>query len=87
MANDETGNREPGEARRPGVGLVILAVLGALLLLPGACGLVFTAFALGDTNDPYAQLVFLFSLPSVVVGLLGFWLLIWSVKTYRRRLG
>jgi len=83
----ESGKHEPGEAWKPGTGLVFLAVLGALMLLPGACGLIFTAFALGNVNDPYTQVVFIFSLPSIVVGLLGLWLLIWSVKRYRQRLG
>lgn len=80
-------DENPGGNGGSRTGLVILAVLGGLLLLPGACGLAFTAFALTDMNDPYVQMVFLFSLPSIAIGGLGLWLLVWAVKKYRRRLG
>ena len=87
MSDEDLNGGSSGNPGKPRVGLLILAVLGALMLLPGACGLIATAMALSDMSDPYVQAVFIISIPSIVVGGLGLWLLTWAVKKYRRNLG
>jgi protein-S-isoprenylcysteine O-methyltransferase Ste14 len=66
---------------------VVLAILGGLLLLPGACGVVFTGMALTMPDDPYVGAVYMVSIPSIVIGALGGWLLWWAVRKYRARAG
>lgn len=74
MYTDSGDGGEPrGNTRR--VGLALLGLLGVLLLLPGACGVVFSAMALATPNDPYMGAVLVISLPSILVGVLGIWVL------------
>jgi hypothetical protein len=67
--------------------MIVLAILGGLLLLPGACGVVFTGMALTMPDDPYVGAVYMVSIPSIGIGALGGWLLWWAVRKYRARAG
>ncbi len=51
---------------------VFLVILGILLLLPGACGVIFMGIALYE-GDP--GLVAVFALPSILIGAGGIFLL------------
>lgn len=72
MDNGEGGEPRGGPRR---LGLALLGILGAFLLLPGLCGAVFTVAALANPKDPYMGAVYVISIPSLLVGVLGFWLL------------
>ncbi|MCB0486408.1 MAG: hypothetical protein KDC47_09450 [Flavobacteriaceae bacterium] len=76
------GGEPRGGSRR--VGLALLALLGIALLLPGACGILFTVAALWDWNDPYMGAFLVISLPSVLVGAVGVWLLVVVRRKARR---
>lgn len=51
---------------------IFLSIVGVLLLLPGACGAFFTFVALADANT---RMVLLLSLPSLLVGIGGIYLI------------
>jgi hypothetical protein len=85
MASNESDNSGEGGKKGSRTRVVVLGVIGALLLLPGACGVIFTAFALTTPNDPYVGAVYMFSIPGIVAGVLGVWLLRWAIRTYRAR--
>lgn len=83
MSGNENGDVGGAAEKGSRTWIVVLGVIGALLLLPGACGVVFTAMALATPNDPYVMAVYIISIPSVIVGLSGVWLLRWAIRKYR----
>lgn len=70
-------------ARGPRIWAVILAVLGGLMLLPGACGVFFAAVMLSDIDDPFNDVAVWFSVPGMIIGLVGLFLLRWAMRRYR----
>lgn len=81
----DNGNGGEPQGRPRRFGLALLGILGAFLLLPGACGVVFTVVTLANPSDPYMGAFLIFSLPSILLGVLGVWLLRRVVRKARNR--
>lgn len=56
---------------------IILVILGILMLLPGACGAVFTVMAATETE---LAGVLMISLPSLAIGIAGIFLIRYAVR-------
>ena len=58
---------------------IVATLFGLVLLLPGACGALFTALFIGD---PLNREMLVISVPSLGVGLFGIWLIhfVWSSR-------
>ncbi len=57
---------------------IFLIILGALMLVPGACGALFTVMAIGDN---YMGGVLAISLPSLAIGIAGIFLIRSQMKS------
>ncbi len=75
MYVDNGDGPEPQKSVARKLGITLLALLGIALLFPGACGAFFILYALTQPSDPYMGAVWVVAVPSLLLGVLGYWIL------------